>query len=282
MPAVPAYLDWLYDAVCFKASHNSYQGPDEKPQNPATWDVAAQYAAGCRGFELDLYQCVPLDGGHGCEWSVSHEGEVLGRHCWPLAKYLERLRGLSATLPDHDPLFVVLDLKSVREPFTRFAVDLDAYLTNVMAGRVFTPGDLLNGSGPDLVRAVRDTSHGWPPLAALLGKFVFCLSGTGRLSRAAYAAHQPAERVCFTDMDLPEDVTRTQETLAAGHQVVINVRADQLRWGKAWLRSNPGFLLRVYGLGPGDWKQAIGQGPNILATDHVRRLSVGAQPFAKG
>ncbi len=30
---VPSCYDWLYDAVCFKASHNSYQGASGKPSS---------------------------------------------------------------------------------------------------------------------------------------------------------------------------------------------------------------------------------------------------------
>jgi len=281
MPA-PAYIDWLYDAVCFKASHNSYLGPNGKPQDPAKWTFKPKFDAGCRGFELDLYQCKPDGGGMGCEWSVSHEGEVLGKGCWPLKPYLEYLRKWSQADPLHDPIFVSLDLKSVRQPYQQFAEDLDAYLDGSLKGQLFTPGNLLAGGAPDLVRAVRDPLHGWPPIASLLGKIIFCLSGTGTASRAAYAAHHPAERLCFADLDRPEDVTLTQETLATGHQVVINVPHDQMFWGKNWLKYNPGFLLRVYGLGPGDWSKAVGKGPNVLATDYVTKLKVGAQPFVKG
>lgn len=281
MPPAPAYLDWLYDAVCFKASHNSYQAASGRPQDPARWNFAAMYADGCRGFELDLYQCDPAPGGGGCEWSVSHEGEILGDHCWALGDYLRRMRDWSVATINHDPVFVVLDLKSVREPYTQFAEDFDSYLGNAMGDRLVTPGHLRAAGDPDLVRAVRNPAHGWPPVAAMLGKFIFCLSGTGKRSRGAYASHHPGERLCFTDMDLPEDVTFTQETLEEGHQVVVNVPVGGLYWGKNWLENNPGFLLRVYGLTPGSWKWAKGKGPNILATDHIRQLSVGAQPFAR-
>jgi hypothetical protein len=74
---VPAYLDWLYDAVCFKASHNSYQGSNDKPQNSLGWNFKEMYNAGCRGFELDLYQCDTHGAAAGCEWSVSHEGAMM-------------------------------------------------------------------------------------------------------------------------------------------------------------------------------------------------------------
>ncbi|MEO8201612.1 MAG: Ca2+-dependent phosphoinositide-specific phospholipase C [Gemmatimonadota bacterium] len=279
MPTMPAYLDWLYDAVCFKASHNSYQGSNEKPQDPSKWDFGARYDTGCRGFELDLYQCDPMPGGGGCEWSVSHEGESLGNRCWPLGDYLRHMRRWSELHPGHDPLFVVLDLKSVRGPYAEFAHDLDAYLGQIMGDRLFTPGHLLRSGDPDLVRAVRNPEFGWGPLAAMLETFVFCLSGTGKASRAAYAAFRPHDRLCFTDMDLPEDVTLTQETQAQGHQVVINVPAGQMYWGKNWLKHNPGFLLRVYDLSSSTWKMAVSHGPNILATDDVELLSVGADAF---
>jgi hypothetical protein len=282
MTPPPAYLDWLYDAVCFKASHNSYHGKEGNPQNPAKWDFDAQYQAGCRGFELDLYQCDPESSDTGCEWSVSHEGLKLGKGCWPLSGYLSYLQKWSGKQSGHDPVFVVLDLKSVRQPYSSFADDLDPYINKILGGQVFGPRELLNSGAPDLVRAVRDSAIGWPPIAALMNRFIFCLSGTRSLARAAYAGYHPAQRLCFTDLDLPEDLSMVGQTLTQGHQVVINCRAsDQMEWGRKWLRNNPGFLLRVYGLGTANWRKAVGKGPNVLATDYVTKLSVGAEPFVK-
>jgi hypothetical protein len=61
-------------------------------------------------------------------------------------------------------------------------------------------------------------------------------------------------------MDLPEDVTATQATLAMGNRIVINVPAGQRFWRMNGLRNNPGFLLRVYGLnretGRAPWEKA--------------------------
>ncbi|MEP7326062.1 MAG: hypothetical protein ABI836_08960 [Gemmatimonadota bacterium] len=88
-------------------------------------------------------------------------------------------------------------------------------------------------------------------------------------SRAGYASYQPRERLCFADLDRPGDATLTQQTIESGNQVVINVRKDQLHWGQRWLAHNPGFLLRVYSLGVGDWSRAAGKGANVLATDYI-------------
>ncbi len=280
MPA-PDYIDWLYDAVCFKASHNSYLGLNGKPQDPATWNFQARYDIGCRGFELDVYQCDPATAGTDCEWSVSHEGEGLGQGCWPFNGYLDRLRKWSGVNPGHDPVFITLDLKSVRQPYEKFAEELDDYIASTMQQLLWSPAALLAGGAPDLVRAVQDARHGWPSIADLLGKFIFCLSGSGMPSRAAYASHRPHERLCFADMDRPEDVAMTQETLKSGNQVIINVRSDQRYWGTVWQKHNPGFLLRVYGLGVGDWPKVAGKGPNILATDAITKLTVGPRPFAR-
>ena len=51
--------------------------------------------------------------------------------------------------------------------------------------------------------------------------------------------------------------------------------------GVNWLCHNPGFLLRVYGLGSTDWDQVVGTGANILATDDVAGLQVGPERFAR-
>jgi hypothetical protein len=105
-----------------------------------------------------------------------------------------------------------------------------------------------------------------------------CLSGAEQ-SKKGYAAHKPAERRCFADIDLPADKTMTQVP-TRGDRIVINVRNDVWKWGVNWLCNNPNFLLRVYGLGESDWPDVVRTGANILATDLVDRLAVGPQRFA--
>lgn len=270
MPPLPSYLDALYDAVCFKASHNSYCGPGS-PVLPLPECFDAKYDLGCRGFELDLHE---ITGPNGRDWEVYHED----RPATPLK--LDAYLGHLAGWDGHDPVFIVLDLKSVKKPYGEFAVALDKTIRNRLDGRLFSPGDLMVGD-LDLVQSLRDLAcPGWKPIGAMMGKFIFCLSGVGMTARDSYADHRPRARACFVDCDLPEDRTLTQARVQKGRSIIINVKANQTCWGRAWLRNNPGFLLRVFDLTSGSWGRAKGRA-NILATNAVKSLSVGAEAFAE-
>jgi hypothetical protein len=260
-----------YNEVCFKASHNSYGHPlTHPPGSLVPWNPEPLFDLGVRGLELDIWEW-PSG-----EWTVSHNGEVPDTPDHHLTGYLERIREWSEQDQTKDPLQIVLDIKSARGPSSTFADRLDRYIWRVMQGaRLVTPGDLLRPGDRDLVDAAR---RGWGHIP-MRGAFLFCVSGPPG-PRTAYAASDPSRRRCFADLDLPVDKTMTQVGLRKGNRIIINVPADQWKWGANWLCHNPGFLLRVYDLGRAQWEEVVGTGANILATDDVEHLRVGPERFA--
>ena len=273
--------DTAYNQLAFKASHNSYPR-DEDIHQQLHRDPAETWQGGCRGLEIDITRHSDSSGGTSLGFfQVSHDQGGSGP---PLANYLGYLLSWHLADGGHDPIFVDLDIKSEAGDATTFPDEIDNYLREwFSAPLLLTPGDLVGTSGLELVAYVR--KNGWPALADLAGKFIFCLSGYDKW-KSLYARTDPTRRLCFADFDVKD--TAGSSPVSSGWRAVANVHLwsddyDDWKHLIPKLRADA-FLVRGYVLnGESLWDKAFGAGINVLATDKVRDHSwatVGSEPFA--
>jgi Phosphoinositide phospholipase C, Ca2+-dependent len=274
-----SYLDLRYEQVSFKASHNSYAGTGKLEQH-LEWDAIHPSNWGCRGIELDIAQKAP-----GWAWSVQHEPEFTTANP-AFSVYLGYLKAWHDARPDHDPIFVTVDVKSWSGPHDGIAWSLDGYIDKHLgASNLLTPGEVI-GPAEDLVQAV--TTTGWPTVRELLGTFIFCLSGIESPRKESYAGYRAKERLCFVDRPVPAGSSTGTPSRRHGSIAIFN---GQLTKAGTWptmvelLTEKPGFLVRGYGANGEDrWQRALRARVNVLATDCVIGFpwaKVGTEPFLK-
>jgi hypothetical protein len=270
-----------YHDVMFKAAHNSEEHRERLAEQLA-WDERRPWQGGCSGLELDVAQ-----DGQAWRWSVSHD-RYTDRAERQLGAYLDELRGWSDAHPEHRVITVVLDLKSGVRDGAAFAAAFDDYIARSFpVERLYTPGQLM-GSAPDLVTGAM--RGGWPSLAALRGRFIFCLSGDapGRWMddlKETYAATEAGRRLCFADRRLSEHGQRP--STAAGRRVFCNFDFQRVQdWGDEtieWFHRQRGFITRGYLANDARlWGMALGRGVNVIATDRIQGhdwATVGSTPF---
>ena len=272
-----------YDRVAFKASHNSYQR-DEDLHVQLVWDAARPWQSGCRGLELDVTRHSDSSAGtHLSYFQISHDKGGSGP---PLGAYLGYLLSFHANHPNHDPVFLTVDVKSESGSRAKFPKEIDSYLREWFdASLIWTPADMLARSraSRDLCAAV--ARAGWPSVGELRGKFLFCLSGNKDWKRV-YADDNPKQRLCFADRDVSDDDPNV--AACTGNRAIVNMHLFTADHG-VWSVTIPRFhlarqLVRGYELGSsGLWSKALAAGVNVLATDQVRGRTwahVGTEAFA--
>jgi hypothetical protein len=267
----------------FKASHNSYDRAGNLPEQ-LEFDASSPALGGCRGLELDLVRHSDASGGANSSYfQINHLAGNTGPH---LATYLRQLRDHHTQVPDHDPVFVTLDIKSTVGKFDVFPDEIDTYLrAHFDPALIYGPEHFFRSAG-DMVQNA--AAHGWPVLGALRGKFIFCLSGNKRW-KGYYADKNPAQRLCFADVDVPDDQA-AEEPPQTGNRIIANLNLHSVNQPK-WTQSVPRFraanwLVRGYVLnGSALWQNALTAGTNVLATDEVSGAlwaTVGNAPYRVG
>lgn len=270
-----------YNKVAFKASHNSYER-DEDLHAQMRWNEQEPYDGGCRGLEFDINRHSDSSGGTSLRFfQVSHDQGGTGT---PLGAYLGYLLSWHLAHPSHDPIFVDLDIKSKMGSEMSFPGEIDTYLEEWFSRPlIFTPGDIFGDSDLDLVAYVQ--KHGWPTLADLRGKFVFCLSGHDPW-KSYYADHFPRARLCFADFGVKDSAKSSPVT--SGYRAIANLNLTSANYDN-WKTLIPNlraqaFLVRGYVLNGAElWGRAQGAGVNVLSTDRVKNhdwARVGEAPFA--
>jgi hypothetical protein len=267
----------------FKASHNSYDRAGDLPQQ-LLFNAASPALDGCRGLELDLVRHSVAEGPTDSRYfQINHVAGNTGKH---LKVYLDQLLDHHLRAPGHDPVFVTLDIKSAAGPFAVFPDEIDTYLrAHFDPALIYAPGQFLRSAG-DLVQNA--AALGWSALAALRGKFIFCLSGNKRW-KGYYADKDPAQRLCFADIDVTDNQAAEQPP-QTGNRIVANFHlfgADHPKWQQSVPRFRAAnWLVRGYVLnGSGLWQNALTAGVNVLATDEVSGAAwatVGNAPYRVG
>lgn len=256
-----------YSRVAFKAAHNSIdRGLTISEQLSGTGGMVEP----CRGIELDLVQ-----DGDRFAWRVQHgvneDGPRFRDVLDEIVAWAERDENR-----DHPVVTVHLDLKNAHLAHADFAVAMDGLLTDRFGpGRLHRPGAVM-GTRPDLVRGAR--AGGWPTLARLRGRFVFCLSGHGE-RKTRYARHEPRSRVCFADYPGSRGAPRK------GHRIFANLFVDAHGYpgNLARVKRAPGFVARGYNIvHRRTWDLSIEGGANLLSGDVLDSddLSLGGSGMA--
>jgi hypothetical protein len=254
------YENTPFNYLAFKASHNSYdQGVDLETQ--LGFDPADPSRDGCRGLELDLVQ---VDNGN--EWEVRHvagwrpplgdprRGNDLTRL---LSGWLQELRRWCDARPGHDPVVVVLDLKTVDFRITTFPADFDRYLR--AAGfdddNLFTPADLVL------------LNWCWPTLGEMRGHCVFVLSGAEGIKSEYAKSDNP---LCFADRSIGRGITKCPD-FKKDPRVFVNIDCNgRFETTLDWCRRSTAMFVRVYYVNDErSWRQVRKAGANMLATDFL-------------
>jgi len=240
------------------SSHNSYEFGDV----PAIREMFEEH--GVRSFELDLHDNVDNNGRWpmGKErlpegvWDIRHFGfnDSHGR----LGPYLDEINTLS--MESNEPITLFLDLKSELGSEGHEVADLDTLLHEQFGDRLFTPAQYDAGVG-----------DGWPSDEQLEGKIIVVLTDrsghsleeyhsadrTGASEAAAFIAPKPE----IEDGDVvPQDGVVFYNVNAGGN--TDNIAATNQRLLDA------GFIVRNYGVDPGNFEQLAASGVTFLATDH--------------
>jgi hypothetical protein len=185
-----------------------------------------------------------------------------------LRRALRELRGWSEAHPQHEPVFVLLELEEQSYTATKPPVfDGTALLAleqeirdELPANEILTP-DEVRGDAPSLRDAV--TQHGWPLLSRTRGRFIFGLDNENHV-REEYLALSPQkdlrDRLCF--VSVPRD-----------HPAAAWMKRNDPIGGYDEIRSlvQAGFMVRT---------RADSDLKEVLANDVHRRdaaMSSGAQ-----
>jgi hypothetical protein len=263
MRSYPEFYETLrYDCACFKEIHNTYDGKGRWGRTLVR--LGESTGAPPRGIELDLHQCAhePYD------WCVKDLGNYDNKPQKCLRRYFRKLRKWTDKHPEHDPIHVVLDLKTSRGDGELLARELDPYiLESFRREQLYAPGDLL-ARGEGSLRDVA-TTHGWPTIPELFGRLIFTMSGDHDGTKKQYAAYQPAERLCFVDQAF---YTNTP-TQGGPSQIVVNCEFFNSQIVGAaldWVVHRPGLLTRgYYANSPGLWASARQVAINMIALQDV-------------
>ena len=263
MRSYPKFYESLrYDCACFKEIHNTYDGK-------ARWTrtlkrLGENAGAPPRGIELDLHQCAetPYD------WCVKDLGTYDNEPKNCLRRYFGQLRAWTDKHPEHDPIHVVLDLKTSRGDGELLARELDPYiLESFNRAQLYAPGDLL-ARGEGSLRDVA-TTYGWPTIPELFGRLIFTMSGEHDRRKKEYAAHQPTQRLCFVDQAF---YTNTP-TQGGPTQIVVNCEyfnTEIVGAALDWVVHRPGLLTRGYYVNtPELWASARQAAINMIALQNV-------------
>ena len=246
-----------FQNVVFKASHNSYDRKESLSEQLTL--KSPIYQCGCRGIELDIWRH-SSDSMNDGYFTVNHATNGGPK----LSVYLDQLSDWHTQNPDHDVIWVMLDIKSDGGDEGLFPDEIDSYLTTYFGrGLIKTPHDLFPGLTDSNKLSDVVQAQGWPILGSLKNHFIFCLSGNEDWKKVYYRNNR-SQRICFADCDNADQLT------VPNSRVVYNVKAGSGKQADFNDLMQKKILTRVYDVdSEGDWDKAMGMGANILATDKV-------------
>lgn len=247
-----------YQNLVFKTSHNSYDR-DESIQDQLDFNATQTYQCGCRGIELDIWRhsSDKMNKGYFTVNHLTNGGENL-------SEYLDDLSDWHGDNPNHDVVWVTLDIKSSDGDKNKFPDEIDSYLTNYFGRSLIkTPKDLFPAlTDSNKLSDVLAAQGGWPVLSSLKNHFIFCLSGNEDWKKVYY--HNNSTRICFADCS---DIDKLTEP---NSRIVYNVESGSGNQSDFNTLMNKKMMIRVYDVNSeSDWNKAIGMGANLLATDKV-------------
>lgn len=247
-----------YQNLVFKTSHNSYDC-DETIAEQLSFNASETYQCGCRGIELDIWRHSgdSMNKGYFTVNHLTNGGENL-------SEYLDDLSDWHSDNPDHDVVWVTLDIKSSDGDKSVFPDEIDSYLTKYFGRSLIkTPHDLFPSlTDSNKLSDVLFAQGGWPALSSMRNHFIFCLSGNEDWKKVYY--HNNSTRLCFADCS---DIDKLNEP---NSRIVYNVKSGDGKQTDFNLLMQKKMMIRVYDVNnEDDWNAAIGMGANLLATDKV-------------
>jgi len=272
-----AYRRLHYQNARFKASHNSYQRNEDFHQQ-LTFDASQPFQAGCRGLECDIWRHSDSTKGTSVGYfMIGHESS--GPHAF--ADYLGYLLSWHEKDLNHDPILVMIDIKSTAGDYTVFPSEIDAYLGEWFnKDLIFKPSDLSRTLGEIVHQELN-----WPTIEDLSGKFMFFFTGNDTW-KLFYANHLTPNSLCFSSFNLDQDdpLTGNQPPLNCPMINISLASNDFKKWSilVQKLRQR-GFIIRGYTLNDATtWNDALTAPVNMVTTDEVEHKTwamVGSEPF---
>jgi hypothetical protein len=293
-------LDQIFDSLLTIAD-NLPENPLELDYTHETiWDQLETY--GIRQFELDIYH--DPDGGRfynqmGLEFILGQDPESgidellepgmkllhipdidYRTHHYTFIGALEAIRNWSVANPSHFPIMILVEAKTTTLldnipwleftetlPFDVPALDaIDDEIRSVFGEsleRVLTPEDV-RGIAPTLNQAIID--NGWPRLASLRGKVMFCFNNGGEDAQNYISGHPNLDgRIMFANVDPGTDESAF---------LMFNESTDNF---SQWI--NQGYLVRTradvgtWEARDGDYSRmdaAFESGAQWISTDYYR------------
>jgi len=142
-----------------------------------------------RAIELDVHS----EGSGFSDWKIYHTSDAEDRSCSTLADCLQMLRNFHYTVPEHEVINVIVELKNTVCPsntsclgtpvHANFAAPnhtielFDAALRDYLGPWLYTPNDFLGRCGPDSTMTECAAAQGWPTIDQLRGKFIVNILG---------------------------------------------------------------------------------------------------------
>ncbi|MDB5281799.1 MAG: hypothetical protein JWO06_874 [Bacteroidota bacterium] len=172
-----------YNEVYQVATHNSYwvkrahvhepfaTGTQERLLDQLHFDHA-------RALEIDIHKINRKRG----QWAIYHTGKVKNVFYATLPEFLKQLQQFQYSLPKHEVVTVVLELKQIfGDNFDKnhTPADLDSILESYLGEYLFRPRDLMKRcpGKNTLCDCAAASSEVWPTIDELRGKFIFLVLG---------------------------------------------------------------------------------------------------------
>ncbi|MFJ3106826.1 Ca2+-dependent phosphoinositide-specific phospholipase C [Streptomyces sp. NPDC086835] len=190
--ASSSFEDTRLDRITVSGLHNAF----EESKSGRLTDALDK---GARLLEIDVYSTYSGTGG----WVVSHSNPLINdNNCtYKVGKWifqttqrngnlrtcLDNLSDWSEAHPDHDPIYIKLELKwGFRKKAGKGPADLDSLIKNhIGTHRIFKPSDMTGTAYPTLDAAAK--ADAWPTWQQLRGKFIlYPITGTIENKLAGY------------------------------------------------------------------------------------------------
>ena len=273
-----------YNEVSFKGSHNSYERRETIAEQLSSSGPA--YDNRCLSLEFDIWRNTSSFTDHTNIASnffvVAHIFHP-GKYGTTLRHYLQQVKAWSTANPNHEPIMVILDVKSKNGGYQNFHSQIDSYIRRYYGDNgIFFP----NQTFVDRARSLRHNvryNNGWPTMHQLRGKVLFVLSGNQNWG-GEYAKKDPKYRHCFVMKNL--EVTNNDPTSYANsiHNQNPNIVFFNFNLGNANGNHRFGTLAKELGRkgaivrgytanNSSAWNKSKQNGVSCISTDKIRHHS---------
>ena len=172
--------------------------------------------------------------------------------------------------PGHFPITVILDKKQgfSENGHGRAPHDLDALVSSVLGGKLFTPRDLKRFSGKSGGLRAAVGQSGWPTVSSLSGRVILVLNGSRNewLNRYANSRKDNAKIFISPATNGQNDISGTvsgMNSKASSYVVMNNMSSSNKKWSREVIKHK--HIGRVWGNDNQTFNQQLAHGSNISA-----------------